>query len=295
MERKSDGRFPRKTPASLPSCVNDVVENMAEMVDNMEISTPRGSLSDFSYRVTPYSGGSDHMMFIDRKIPGIMFSHTDYTHHTSEDTPDKVDPVELERCEIIATGTMWYLANLQQQQAVDLTYLSYRNSVKNFADGARASLDRGNSFPLEYSRRNAIGSIASVSNFWNDAENAARIESLAADLQRQYLALLPTFKFHPIMEKAQQSDDRIPVRLTRGPLDFELPEQKLDTGRAAWYRTKEFTLNGDERYELVNFIDGKRTVSDIRDALSAEFKPVEVKVVGRYIEDLVKVGALKWK
>ncbi|HET7038523.1 MAG TPA: DUF4910 domain-containing protein, partial [Gemmatimonadales bacterium] len=102
-----------RTPASLPTALNDVVANMAEMVDAMEIGTPRGSRSRFNYRVTPYSGGSDHMMFIDRKIPATMFTHSpDYTHHTSEDTPDKVDPVQLERCELIATGAAWFLANL---------------------------------------------------------------------------------------------------------------------------------------------------------------------------------------
>ena len=102
-----------RVPDSLPSVVNDVVAHMAEMVDGMDIRTSRGSLSAFNYRVTPYSGGSDHMMFIDLDIPGVMFSHSpDYTHHTSENTPDKVDPVELERCEIIATAAMFYLSNL---------------------------------------------------------------------------------------------------------------------------------------------------------------------------------------
>ena len=47
-----------RVPDSVPSVVNDVVAHMAEMVDGMDIRTPRGSLSAFNYRVTPYSGGS---------------------------------------------------------------------------------------------------------------------------------------------------------------------------------------------------------------------------------------------
>ncbi|MFQ5750110.1 MAG: M28 family peptidase, partial [Planctomycetota bacterium] len=110
-----------RTPASLPSCLNEVVENMARMVDGMTVRTPRGSRSTFNWRVIPYSGGSDHMMFLDRRIPAMMFGHEpDYTHHTSEDTPDKVDPVELERAEIIAASALWYLANLAEEQALDL-------------------------------------------------------------------------------------------------------------------------------------------------------------------------------
>jgi len=94
-----------RTPSSLPSAVNDVVADMARMVDGMDVRTPRGSQSAFNWRVTPYSGGSDHMQFIDRKIPGVMIGHSpDYTHHTSDDTPDRVDPVELERAEILATA-----------------------------------------------------------------------------------------------------------------------------------------------------------------------------------------------
>jgi hypothetical protein len=44
----------------------------------------------------------------------------------------------------------------------------------------------------------------------------------------------------------------------------------------------------------VNFIDGKRTVSDIRNALSAEFGPLPTTAVARYVEDLVEVGVVEW-
>ncbi len=57
------------------------------------------------------------MMFIDRKIPGVMFVHSDYTHHTSDDTPDKVDPVELERCQMIGASAIWFLASLNREEA----------------------------------------------------------------------------------------------------------------------------------------------------------------------------------
>ena len=57
-----------RSPASFPSAVNDVVANVAEMVAGMAIGTPRGSQSAMNWRMTPYSGGSDHMMFIDRGV-----------------------------------------------------------------------------------------------------------------------------------------------------------------------------------------------------------------------------------
>jgi hypothetical protein len=45
--------------------------------------------------------------------------------------------------------------------------------------------------------------------------------------------------------------------------------------------------------ELGNFIDGKRTVSDIRDAVSAEFTPIALPVVSDYFDRLAKAGAIK--
>ena len=110
-------------PWSTPSALNDVVENMAQMTARLNVRSPRGSLSMMNFQLTPYGGGSDHMMFIDRDIQGMMIGHSDYTHHTSEDTPDKVDPVELERSEIVATTALLYLSDLAEAEAVDLAYL----------------------------------------------------------------------------------------------------------------------------------------------------------------------------
>ncbi len=162
---------------------NDVVENMAEMIDNMDIRTPRGSLSEFNYRMTPYSGGSDHMMFIDRKIPGIMFSHSDYTHHTSEDTPDKVDPVELERCEIISAGTMWYLSNLTSEQASDLAYLVSARASARIDQAARkafqaltAAQDAHDAHTtIEHALWQELGCVSSILDF-NEIRDALSAE-----------------------------------------------------------------------------------------------------------------------
>lgn len=306
-----------QTPGSLPSCVNDVVQNMAMMVDRLNVRTPRGSLSTFNYRITPYSGGSDHMMFIDRKIPGMMFSHDpDYTHHTSEDTPDKVDPVELERCEIISAATLLYLANLESTQAVDLVHTSRANALRALelaVRRARSLISAASGIELfsswlnasnivEQAAQSGIGAISSVLHFNSSVEVEQMVGSSKAQLEqirdhdlKELRALLTAKGFDSMDMPFRQppKDDRIPVRLTRGPLDFGLPESKL--ADAAWYRSREFTLGGDMRFELVNFIDGKRTVTEIRNALSAEFEPVNLSVVSRYLEDLVKAGVVKWK
>lgn len=92
-----------------------------------------------------------------------------------------------------------------------------------------------------------------------------------------------------------EHDLRVPIRVTRGPIEFSLPEHKLPPKEAAWYNSPEFSLNSSTRFELVNFVDGQRTISEIQNALSAEFGPVETQVVSRYLEDLVQVGVMRWK
>ncbi|MCB0278948.1 MAG: DUF4910 domain-containing protein [Calditrichaeota bacterium] len=282
------------TPNSIPSVLNDVVTNMAEMVDRMDVRTPRGSLSRMNYRITPYSGGSDHMNFIDRKIPAMMFSHDpDYTHHTSEDTPDKVDPVELERCEIIATASILYLANLDDKQALDLAYLSNENALKMLGNALRKSskLDGYERYNILKQYADLIDKkLGSVLNFNNSGVVREQVE-LFKSLHKKQIETLSK----DILRQVAKSDDRVPVRLTRGPLDFGLPMSKLSGSDLDFYGSKQFNLNGTHRFELVNFIDGKRTVSQIRDALSAEFHPFDLTVIARYIEDLIKVDVIKWK
>ncbi|MGA7159661.1 MAG: M28 family peptidase [Bacteroidota bacterium] len=306
-----------RTPDSNPSILNDVVENMARMVDEMDIRTPRGSLSEFNYRITPYEGGSDHMMFIDRKIPGVMFSHSDYTHHTSEDTPDKVDPVELERCEVISTGAMLYLAGLEDEQAIDLVHLTAANSAKRLADDGRrarqliataaekdlpaAWADAANI--VEHRAEWEIETLESVLTFNKGKDVIGEVSSASGEIRRQKEYFMNELQTAALRRGVKENsrpievnlDKRVPVRLTRGPLDFGLPASKLKGDDSLYYSSPEFTLSGDERFELVNFIDGKRTISEIRNALSAEFTPISVKIVAHYVEDLAKVGVVRWR
>ena len=51
----------------------------------------------------------------------------------------------------------------------------------------------------------------------------------------------------------------------------------------------------DVAYEIVNFVDGKRTISDIRDAVMAEFGPVQLPAVVQYLELLAKTGSITIK
>jgi hypothetical protein len=52
--------------------------------------------------------------------------------------------------------------------------------------------------------------------------------------------------------------------------------------------------NGDEYgYEVLNFVNGKRTARDIRDAVSAEYGPVDVALVTEYLRTLESAGVIR--
>lgn len=52
-------------------------------------------------------------------------------------------------------------------------------------------------------------------------------------------------------------DDRVPVRTTGGPLDLGLPASRLSPTRAAWYSLADSDVSSDERFDLVNFVEGR--------------------------------------
>jgi len=48
-------------------------------------------------------------------------------------------------------------------------------------------------------------------------------------------------------------------------------------------------------YEIVNFINGKRTVGEIRDAVSAEYGPLPLSLVADYLDACVAANVIQWK
>jgi hypothetical protein len=77
-------------------------------------------------------------------------------------------------------------------------------------------------------------------------------------------------------------DRRVPSRAGPGaPAPVEPPTAFLT-----------FSSPADIVYELGNFIDGKRSISDIRDAVSAEFGPLPLPSVVDYFDRLARSGAI---
>jgi hypothetical protein len=48
-------------------------------------------------------------------------------------------------------------------------------------------------------------------------------------------------------------------------------------------------------YEIANFVDGKRNIGEIRDAVSAEYGPIPVAVVADYLKACAEAKIIEWK
>ena len=89
----------------------------------------------------------------------------------------------------------------------------------------------------------------------------------------------------------------MPVRnpAIKGPLSPTGDWLREKTGPASVSLAIARVPNSDDvTYEIVNFIDGTRSVSDIRNAVSAEFEPLELKAVADYLDLLARSGAVSF-
>ncbi|MDA2935258.1 DUF4910 domain-containing protein [Acidobacteria bacterium AH-259-D05] len=246
------------TPQSISSVVTDVTARMAEYVDRLDVANP-GHLSNFNYRVLPFSGGSDHVVLNDGMIgvPSVRLGHwPDFTYHTNQDTPEKVDPIELKRSELIAAATFWYLANLSERQSLELTNLVAAKAQGRIAiDTQRASswlleapVDRLEEMYNEGKRVITFGlereqqglnsalyfapfeSTRRLVQTWNqtlDNQSQVIIRTLQALVRQRGGSL--SFSQERTYEE-REAASWIPSRTTRGPLAHDLPQSQV----AAW-------------------------------------------------------------
>jgi hypothetical protein len=111
-------------PYSRPSILNDIIQYFTKIIaDHPKGVAINGTQNQMKYRIVPYSGGSDHGVFVARPIciPGIMIGHEDPYWHSSLDTIEKCDPTELKRVITIALCTS-YIFSIQNMDTLILIW-----------------------------------------------------------------------------------------------------------------------------------------------------------------------------
>jgi hypothetical protein len=290
-----------RTPESLPSFLNDLVENVAAQTAAANIVDPAGSKNLFHYEVTPYDPGSDHDMFNDSTVgvPALMFGHwPDWTHHTSEDTVDKVDPTTLKRVGVLAAATALWLATADDPGGlalVELTAGRYGAQMSKLMLEETPETWDGRDPQLYMQAAWAEQAIRSTAVLLSE-EGELKLEGLTEDFGRAAIgwgAILAGSR------KPMQGKATVPRRLFIGPLGDSYASmwfrETLGEGYG-WWRDWEGKVPHWEIfvYEVLNYTDGKRSLAEIEDAVEAEFGDIPDGVVEHILRDLEKVDLVEF-
>lgn len=284
-----------------------------------------GTRDAFRYRIFDYVGGSDQWIFNDSLIgvPSVFFLvWPDRYYHTSFDTPEKCDPTQLKRSSFIAAAAATYLMDDSPHKALRLAGEVAMRADARVALETKKGLDRINraeaasiheafkeatnfvdqAFQVEVS---TLSSVKSYSK--RDADVDAYVDMMVTELEggrrerhdvlrRHYATTCGALEVEP-QEIQWTSNEKEASRIVprrnanlRGPLGRGYLEEKLSQKQVS-----ELALSkADSRitYEVLNFIDGKRSVLDIRNAVSAEFEPIPVEWVNEFIVLLDEAGVV---
>jgi len=324
-----------QTPWSLPTYLNDVMASFISWMGDSQkeaqetgwrtggVLAPTGSRDPFYYQIEDYSGGSDHVVFVDGRvrIPAVLLIvWPDQWYHSSGDTPDKSDATQFKRVVTISAAAAALLANAGPAEAARMmAEISSRQALRLGRDKGRADrmlLDADakavhtaakearvivrQAFLRE---REALASVRTFSRKDPTVENIllGRLAGLDAvraagltELDGLYASRCQQLGVKPGKPAPTNDELRlsglVPVRT-----------KKMGGVMSMWEMRGEFEKLKYEppvavrmaETELRNFIDGKRSILDLRDAASAEFEPIGLKDVEDWVNIQAKLGLVE--
>ncbi len=285
------------------------------------ILSASGSKDPFYYNIEKFYGASDHVCFLEEGvgIPAIAFiTWPDMWYHTNLDRPDKSDSTQLKRVSVIDTAAAIYLADASSKEALHLTGEVLARGAARIADEekrAYAFLNKSkperlvenykegkNIIHQAYLREEAA--LKSVHFFAPDDQKLSAYikescESLKVRQKISLNALLSHYRnvaachgVRPISPQLTPEEQRlgrlVPKRTDkmRGYFNSRTFAKSIKDKKVPEYKLGKY-----EDFEIRNFIDGKRSILEIRNAVSAEFRPVPIKEVENYIR-VLEIGGM---
>jgi aminopeptidase YwaD len=256
---KTNSRFYiTRTPDSVGGSLNARMADVLAQTREADLFAPAGSRNYWPAEMAPYAQGSDHDVFLGLGIPATMLGHDpDWTHHTSEDTPDKTDATELRRVGVLASATAYWAAVNDTESNRRLEMVAKSGMI---ADSA--------------------GRIAEIAMEPDSAGGRARLQAYRQEME----SMTDPAKIFDGDSWVTKKAGRVPHRLVVTPLDASV-FQSLSGNDKKWWGEQEdrfaseapggglpekppFELIG---FEAINFMDGKRTEGEIAALLSLEF------------------------
>jgi hypothetical protein len=250
---------------------------------------PPGTKEAFLGDIRPLEMGSDHEVFEEASfaVPMVYFHDwPDVTIHTNKDQPENLDATKLGRVSYMGAGIAWTLAALPDAEAPRLVEWT----AVDAAERVVRARTRGEDAPVAEARRidAGVAALRSVAALWNVAPADVRVEE--DRLRRLATTALPP--------AGDGGDRRIPARNPeiRGPLDVYYFNFLSASGAAAPGHPGLADREGGDvlAYEAFNLVDGKRSVSEIRDVLAGGYGPLGLAEVSEYLDTLSRAGAVRF-
>ena len=294
------------------------------------IFAPTGTRDQLHYTVEEFWGPSDHEDVITLGVPAVLYNDwPDPYIGTQEDDLSRTDPTQMRRAVLTIGATAYALASVLPSDigrwAPLVTSLA---TARMGGEARRAFALIADSLPLDRPGRfraagklldqsvareqRTVQSLSALGDHPAAKAAIARAFQQVAGIHAANLAALRSAmtELDPVLgsrgaewkptEVERRLAASIPIRADsiRGPVHFFRPEYG-----AAWLRLK--TGNEDFRsavtlassghyvlFEALNFADGRRSLLEIRDAVTAEYGPVSGEALEEYFRFLESVGVV---
>ncbi len=292
-------------PLSLPSFIHDIAWAFASWINTESyefaasgstqypLIAPEGGKEPLRAEYSSYSRGSDHDVYQDSafSIPAIYLNDwPDRYIHTNFDTAANIDPTKLKRAGLIGAASGYFLAGFATTRR------------QPAPAGKRSANDN----------RDAVLRAVSAGRLLREFEMLQRAAAPAAPMEeyeRRVTASVDTFGEKPATRVAHRTGPRADSGIRtvyyripepRGPMEvfgYGYFEDHAERAGVATPGLLSFAgawgSGGDYAAEALNLVDGKRTVGDIHDVLSAEYGAVPQDLVTEYLQDLYAIGVLE--
>ena len=293
----------------------------------------QGTRNELIADVTPYSSGSDHDDYDSSTIavPSLYLRDwPDIYIHTDHDTLDQIDATKLRRVALLGAASGYVYASVTAQQLPTLLPFVTAQAEARLAQVFGAAQQLVDDPQLEvgvawYEARNLVNqtlqrenaTLHSIIEFTGgpaeaDADGAKALADQTTGFHNwldKQAKLRGGKETAPTAPWAGASDaNRVPIRLGEfGPLTYQNDNVLLvRLGKQRYAKIKLINSEATQllnvrdqselyAYEIVNFTNGKRTVGEIRDAVSAEYGPLPVNLVADYLDACAEAGIIRWK
>ena len=307
-------------PDSTPSYLNALLIGMLEDVaDDTRGHSLEGWPYGLNYRVKEYSGGSDHVCFADQAfgIPSVMFGSADQFHHTSFDEVSRVDSTRLKRVGVMTGGAALTIACADDDAAIELAAQTHAYAHKRISGtSSRLVSELLNTDPedadyagklgtryirglamLDEAGRREVKAMTASKKLTN--ASSAYIEGLSTQVKKLAEAQKAIVKnlYEGIVAKTgvgsikketgavEETMKLIPKKTYAGPTRGIRADEIRDEEDRKWFNANSSgTPLGRTTLELMNFVDGERSVYDIAIAISLEYQNTEPLDVECYLD-----------